>query len=217
MKGYLIYVPVISYETYRVYDDEAATPEEAKALVLQGKAMPHGMGDMSGRGGPVLEEIHVTWHVEREVFPYEDRIDLKWLLWSAEPERWAERAPNTWKRIEELEEGDAIEIKTAPRKEIRYGCVTITRTAEGYEAEVAFREEWDPEEVLVDTLGVTDIDAFVRDIPYTHGSPGVEEVRSVTGTTMASIMAAIDHVEEELILSNNSAWEDLEKKWKKNE
>ena len=74
-------------------------------------------------------------------------IDLKWSLWSVSEEYWQEYAPETLKHIKAgfaggfTEHGDVIVVSTAPRKEIRFGMVTIdpkTRVVT-----VAFRSEFD--------------------------------------------------------------------------
>jgi hypothetical protein len=83
-------------------------------------------------------------------------VDLKWSLWSTHRDHWDEYAPGLWDMMEAAfnglevsapldpqDQGDGaiVTVNTAPRKEIRYGTVTI---AYGY-AEVDFWTEPDDE------------------------------------------------------------------------
>lgn len=78
--------------------------------------------------------------------------DLKWSLWSADRETWANHhAGKTWDAMENAfhGKGPAVRLYTAPRKEIRFGTVTV----ETGRATVELKTGWDstvdhvPEEV----------------------------------------------------------------------
>ena len=167
-KGYLIHVPVFSYETYRVYDHEAGSEEEARELVRTGKAILHGSGAYNTHRR--LDGVQIPWRVERKVFPFDTSIYLGKSLWSSETWTGWERC--IWDRIAELEEGDAIRINTkaSPNRE---GLVEIHRTTDGYRAKVEFRRS---------------IDQY----DYSH-----EERRVVEASSMAELMEAIVSFEKD--------------------
>jgi hypothetical protein len=93
--------------------------------------------------------------------PLEFRIDLKWSLWSADIEHFEEYAPETLKHLRAgfagdfAEYGDYVVITTAPRKEIRYGKVTIDPKTD--RVTVTFRAEWDDDQ---EEQGVWESDEF---------------------------------------------------------
>jgi hypothetical protein len=86
-------------------------------------------------------------------------VDLKWSAWSAHRADWDDRYPDIWLEIRKLQPGDTATITTAPRKEIRYGRVTIERhglldwRAKGY-----FNCSWDEPYELEDTLGIVSVE-----------------------------------------------------------
>lgn len=53
-------------------------------------------------------------------------VDLKWSAWAADRGHWEDHAPKTLAHLEELEPGLILFIVTAPRKEIRFGEVSVT-------------------------------------------------------------------------------------------
>lgn len=77
-------------------------------------------------------------------------VDLKWALWSADVDYWREHAPQTTEHLIAAfngafdEFGDTLVIHTAPRKEIRFGTVTIDPKANLVVVE--FRAEFDDDE-----------------------------------------------------------------------
>ncbi len=90
-------------------------------------------------------------------------VDLKWSLWSKDPEVWQDYAPETWRHIRDgvvggyLEEtGDTLVIRTAPKKEIRYGEVMIwyNPRTDNIEAGVRFEQEYDedPSDIVEDLV-----------------------------------------------------------------
>ena len=97
----------------------------------------------------------------RQGDPLEFRIDLKWSLWSADIEHFEEYAPETLKHLKAgfdgafAEYGDYVVIVTAPRKEIRYGKVTIDPKTD--RVTVTFRAEWDDDQ---EEQGVWESDEF---------------------------------------------------------
>lgn len=56
-------------------------------------------------------------------------VDLKHSLWSADAETWQERAPEVLFHLRAMYE-NTLYLTLAPNKEIRYGTVTITGSAE---------------------------------------------------------------------------------------
>ena len=108
-------------------------------------------------------------------------VDLKWSLWSAAEEYWEEYAPEALAHLREgfagaFEDGGTIVIHTAPRKEIKYGTVTIDPCA-GF-VTVAFRSEFDEGEV----------------------PPAVyESAEFPLPGTLAEFLAQVDEVEDRLI------------------
>lgn len=68
-------------------------------------------------------------------------VDLKWGLWAKSHDTWENYAPGLWSRMEEAFLGTtpALSITTAPKKEIRYGTVVISKG----QADVEFYAMWD--------------------------------------------------------------------------
>lgn len=93
--------------------------------------------------------------------PLEFRVDLKWSLWSVAEEHWQEYAPETLKHLKagfagDFDEyGDTIVVTTAPRKEIRFGKVTIDPKANL--VTVTFNSEFDEDQ---EVQGVWESDEF---------------------------------------------------------
>lgn len=95
-----------------------------------------------------------TWKIDRKQGdPLEVTIDFKHALWSADEGYWAEYAPDTLKHLkagidggELAESGDTFIIHTAPKKEIRFGKVTIDSKRGAVWVE--FRQEWDEGEAV---------------------------------------------------------------------
>lgn len=103
-------------------------------------------------------------------------VDLKWSLWSRDRETWDERANGIWELLASTPVGTEIYIRSAPKKEIRFGDVILLHVAENsWTAHVNFRAEWDNEPPIV-----------------VIGEVGPKP-------TFAEIMADIDEVEDDLI------------------
>lgn len=142
-------------------------------------------------------------------------VDLKWSLWSKDRDYWEDYVPGVWDQIGKLPVGQTIEINTAPKKEIRFGHVQITRSEpKKWVAWGKFKTEWDEIDDLADSLGVDveepyDREAFSELLPYTEGGIGVEVGFEVTASSAKALMAKIDKQEEILIEQDGKAWGDV--------
>lgn len=134
-------------------------------------------------------------------------IDLRWSLWSRHPEEF-DRYPEALQAMRNAFEGKrGVIIHTAPRKEIRYGTVTIAEKS----AHVDFFFEWDEpcaqlwriEEIATD---LTDAECKMASdqiaMWFAEMTWGAEE--EVIGETFEELLAAIDQVQSDL-LSNEDA------------
>lgn len=152
------------------------------------------------------------------------RVDLKWSLWLNFPESWSDYAPGVIPTLQSLRMGETVEIVTAPRKEIRCGVVTITKTTKGYEAVGDFHAEWDEEWALADTLEIlsgedelTDndhhaIETLRETVPRNdNGDPGTSVSFSVKARDLDTLFNRIDNQEARLLKENNEAWEMFER------
>lgn len=83
-------------------------------------------------------------------------IDLKWCLFAQDRSSWLEcGAGDTLQALESLRVGQRLELRSAPRKEIRSASVSVTRTGErAWHVQGVLTEEWDDIPELADTLGV---------------------------------------------------------------
>jgi hypothetical protein len=133
-------------------------------------------------------------------------VDLKWCCWSKHNSTWDEYAPGVWEKAEAAFKGEAgpVTVNTAPRKEIRYGSVTIYKGgAAGH-----FCCEWDSVEDLADTLGTTADDGFHEMIPCSVHlmEPGMDWDFKVKARTFASLMRKIDNEEDSLLQAATQEW-----------
>lgn len=142
--------------------------------------------------------------------PEKAAVDLKWSLWSKDESTWEERQPGLLARMEAAFNGTGpkLEITTAPRKEIRYGSVTISKR----QAVGTFACEWDDAESLADTLGTTADEAFIECLPGSVflGAIGVEHTFDIKSRSLAGLLAAVDKEEDEMIKENDKIWKELE-------
>jgi hypothetical protein len=156
----------------------------------------------------------------------EARVDLKWSLWSAHEKHWQDYAPTVLATLRAgitdgqiLETGCGITIRTAPRKEIRFGEVTIYPYNGHLFADISFRSEWDEPSALADTLlweiGVAD----ASDATYERATEWVREwvapiiteeetIDLGESPTLAAALAQIDTVEERLLEADKTGWTD---------
>ena len=136
-------------------------------------------------------------------------VDLKWALWSREQCHWTEYAPGAWGRMAGAFNGThpPVRIVTAPRKEIRYGTVTVRKGR----AEGTFTCEWDSVVALADTLGTVNDDAFIETIPYNNnGEPGTSREFSVQSRTFRQLMTRIDKEESALLETDHQSWREIQ-------
>lgn len=158
-------------------------------------------------GKPANPTIHLWWNPVVAVKPEELNVDLKWACWSADEGHWNDYAPDgAWERIKQAFLGTAgpVTINTGPRKEIRFGSVTISKGhAEGY-----FCTEWDGVEELADTLGTEPDDAFREMIPFTwrNMEPGHEWDFKVKARSFQRLMERIDKEEHNLLVHDEREW-----------
>jgi len=176
--------------------------ETAKAHV---KDVCHGLGIKvsfcGSKGGPTVR----LWLPPAIVQPEQLSVDLKWSCWTEDESIWSELAPGVFDKMQSaFSGGTPVTIATAPRKECRYGSVTIEKgKASGY-----FCSEWDSVEALADTLGTVCDDAFVEMIPYSVHcmEPGLDWEFSVKARKFSSLMRKIDNEENKLLVYNDKEW-----------
>jgi hypothetical protein len=150
----------------------------------------------------------------------EREVDLKYALWSAHREEWEDREPGAWELMEAAFEGYEVppidpqelgdvvcaRIRTAPRKEIRYGVVEI---GEG-SASVRFKAGWDSIADLVPEGVPEERFEEVRDAIWEwflgdgmmdeDGDPlGALVEEEVTAGTFVELMVKIDDLEDRLL------------------
>lgn len=145
--------------------------------------------------------------------PDKIRVDLKWSLWTDCIEDWEQRAPGVLKRMEQAFNGTGpmVEILTGPRKEIRFGDVTISKG----QAVGTFACEWDEAHELAQTLGLEDAEdpAFIEALPgsmFIMGI-GVERTFKLRTRSFARLLTLIDNEEAELLKDDKATWEEVEK------
>lgn len=156
-------------------------------------------------------------------------VDLKWSAWTTDESIWMDYAPSVYTELKALAIGDSITINTAPRKECRYGSVTIERRLrdkyrrDTWRAFGHFTAEWDSPYELMDTLGlnVNDddaYDAFIDTLPFTEqGEPGVKVTFDIESVDLEWLMIAIDEQEGNLLLEDTEAWSEIEEMYSKEE
>lgn len=207
-KRYLITVPILAEQDVIV---EAKDVDEAKEMVLKGDIVAEAS---EIRFVGVNEEG--DWKIQRR--NDEAKVDLKWSLWSTDKSNWDDRAPGTWDAMANLEVGETFGIFTAPKKEIRYGTVAITRFEESWLAHGYFEETWDSVTDLCDTLGIPEEQEYEMHevLPYTDsGEVGACRHFDVTAPTFEELMKAVDDEEAKLIEESHELWEEVEKTYGK--
>lgn len=121
--------------------------EEAVKLV---RSVCDGLGmRMSCCGNREQPHIRLWWE-EKIVVTEKFHIDLKYSLWTVDASTWNKLAPGMIEKIKTAWKGESVPIMihTAPKKEVRYGTLTISKgRAIGH-----FRTEWDEPETLADTI-----------------------------------------------------------------
>ena len=158
--------------------------------------------------------------------PSEIHMDLKWSLWSKYIEDIEERAPEVAKLLRAYPE--KLTIYTAPKKEIRYGNVTIecngdAETCTSIRAYGHFYCEWDEPGDLVADLDLDD--GCISDEEHQNRAENIQQALfdmefppridfDITAPTLDSILECIDKVENDLLEANEKAWEEMEE-WAK--
>lgn len=118
---------------------------------LQDDEVLGGYGCDSSESGKEVAQVSLILTAERPFEYREIDIDLKWSLWSEDPESFRERAGE--ELLQAMRQafdgtGEPLRLRTAPAKEIRFGSVEIEKGCMRYE----FRTEWDEVGALADTL-----------------------------------------------------------------
>jgi hypothetical protein len=212
MKMFEVTVPVHGTMMVLV---EAENEEEAKEKTLRGEIADEDgafqYGGIDENGEWAFEEAKALPERVEAI-----KVDLTWSLWSLYKDYWEEQAPGVWDKIEGLEVGKSIEIETAPRKEIRYGGVEISRTETGWQATGQFFAVWDEAEELAETVGVEEdrIDEVRKVLPVTWEGPGVDVDIEVEAPTLEELMRLIDKREDVLLEEEKEAWTKFERHFK---
>ncbi len=159
------------------------------------------------KGAPTLR----VWEPKPEAeLSGEVNVDLKWSLWSQDQKLWEEYAPGIWERMRDafLGKTGPLVIRTAPRKEIHFGTVTVSRGA----ANGVFTTEWDDVEGLAETLGAKCDDAFRSWLPYTveNMAPGVALDFNLKARKFGLLMRRIDDENSSLLEKDEKIWKYLE-------
>ena len=144
-------------------------------------------------------------------------VDFKWSLWTSDKELW-KSAGMSWEVFEDMDLDETAVIETAPKKEIRFGRVSITNCEEGgFEADGTFVAEWDtPEEIIVGEwedkgygsdffhLSDAEIDAISDEIyemvAFDIFGLGAHIEFSIKADTIGELMEKIDDEEERLLI-----------------
>ena len=159
--------------------------------------------------------IRLWWNPVVAVEPEKVSVDLKWACWSEDRGHWDEYAPGIFAKLEGAFKGTGgpITVVSCPRKEIRYGSVTVSKG----KASGVFSTEWDSLEELADTLGTECDEAFNEMIPYSVQTmePGMDWEFSVKARTFASLMRKIDREESDLIARDKEEWGFIESCFRK--
>jgi hypothetical protein len=122
------------------------------------------------------------------------RVDLKWSCWTVwDDERW----DGAFEFMQGLLPGTAVTIRTAPRKEIRYGRVIVSRLFPSmWIAEGVFTCGWDDPEDLACSMAADCI--------------GVDNEFSVKANTFERLMRRIDAEENRCMSMSNEQWDEIE-------
>jgi hypothetical protein len=188
---------------------DAEDEEQAREMVLAGK------GVAEEAMVPTIDRS-VPFVIREVTRPDGWRVDLKWSLGSRDLGVWEHaKQAGVWQKIEQLPVGKKIMIRTAPRKEIRFGSALIERHEDQWSAEVEFEEHWDTAEELAGTLGLPEgeehTDALMSVMPFGKGyEAGVQIGRYVEAKTVQELMDGIDDVENDLIHQSNAAYKKVE-------
>lgn len=206
------------------FDTAAASPEELVVTYEPTLADPAGqirevLGSVNRGGGTLrlAEAEGGRFVIEGEfpvppVPPEEVSVDLKWSLWCRHEEDIEEYAPGLPARMRAAFSGDGppLLIHTAPRKEIRFGSVRISKGG----AEVEFSFEWDEPHELAASVD-DHLDEEMSDEEHEWASGIVADhlaenycefrrQRLISEEDFGQLMEAIDAVEDELLEGERS-------------
>lgn len=155
-------------------------------------------------------------HPSEFVKPEKISVDLKWSCWTEDEGIWNEYAPRAWEKMLKAFTGKTgpVTIHTGPRKEIRYGSVTIEKgKASGY-----FCTNWDECSELADNLGTECDDAFCEMIPHSIHlmEPGIDwDFGETKARKFINLMRKINHEESELLVIDEREWKYIENCFRK--
>jgi hypothetical protein len=142
--------------------------------------------------------------------PEELQIDLKWALWSEDRGFWDDYAPGVWEKMKKAFEGKSPELTlyTGPRKEIRYGTVSIWKGAARVHFYSVFDAPWElaverVPEGLEEQAGESLTSFFEGHYGFSGGdieSPIAAEAGGVVkARTFDSLMKKIDAYEQKVL------------------
>lgn len=147
------------------------------------------------------------------------KVDLKWSLWTEDESTWEEyRAKDVLEKVKAaFEGGEQFTVYTAPRKEIRYGSVTVSKG----KAVVEFNAVWDsPQSLLPDGLWENDLavdavhDWFCNHEGFLDGDPespvGARVMRTVEAKSFPELLQAVDACEADLLQEEQEAGKELD-------
>ena len=143
-------------------------------------------------------------------------FDLKWSLWTPRRSAWTERNPAYTKMYDAMRDAfngrrNAVTVYTAPRKEIRFGTVTVSKG----KAHVDFRAVWDSPHDQSPTGEQENVDAiheyFCGGLGYDEGDPesplGARVTKLVRARSFTKLMERIDACETQLLTEEKLAHE----------
>lgn len=142
--------------------------------------------------------------------PKEDvEVDLKWSLWTTDESIWQDYAPGV---LDKIKRGEVAVLRTAPRKEIRYGDVEFLDNGKVL---VNFRTEWDEPYDLANTLcPAGDDEAEVERIAEYLKGRDCDPFDTDLGTRIVRELdkfdlEEIDKVENDLLEEDERNWKQL--------
>lgn len=167
------------------------------------KDMKIGASFCGKKAGPT---IRLWWNPIQYVKPETISVDLKWSCWTEDKSVWDEYAPGVYQKMADAFTGKSkpVEINSGPRKEIRYGCIVISKgQATGH-----FCTEWDDAESLAETLNIEPDDAFREMIPFSSHNmePGMDWEFKVKARKFTTLIRAIDKEENKLLEMDEREW-----------
>lgn len=178
-----------------------------------GKEIGLRMSVCGKKGAPTLR----VWSTDPSPEMGTASVDLKWSLWSQDQGVWDDYATGVWQQMRDAFLGKTapLVVKTAPRKEIHFGSVTVFKGG----AKGVFTTEWDEVEGLADTLGVECDEVFRDCVPFTteNMAPGVAWDFKVKARKFESLMRRVDDENSRLLEHDGREWKYLKESFKKGE